>query len=177
MPRAPASTSNPSTPSVTDAVAIGRAGSVISIIWMPSSVNDATRAYVPAPIATVAISDALSSSSNPFTPSVTDAVAIGRAGSVISIIWMPSSAYDATRTYILVPTVTVAVPHAPSSSSNPPSPSAADATADRPGGSDVANAPPGSPASIRADASSRQVFTVMICMASPARRIPRSCQH
>ena len=128
IPDAPASSSNPPILSLTDETAAGLEGFVMSIIWTPSSAYDATRAYVEAPIVTAAIPHAPASSSNPPSPSVTDAVAAGLEGSVTSIIWTPSSAYDATRAYVLAPIVTATMSAAPSSSSNLPIPSVADAT-------------------------------------------------
>ena len=91
-----------------------------SIIWTPSSSLLATTAYTLEPIVTVSTPYAPSSSSKPFTPSVTDAVAVGEPGVVISIIWTPSSSILATTAYTLEPIVTVSTPYAPLSSSKPP---------------------------------------------------------
>ena len=123
MPSAPSSSSNPPAPSVTEEVGAGRAGSVMSIIWTPSSNPLATSAYVLEPIVAMAMPSAPSSSSNPPAPSVTEEVGAGRAGSVMSIIWTPSSSYAVTSAYVLEPIVAMAMPSAPSSSSNPPAPS------------------------------------------------------
>ena len=73
MPRAPRSSSNPSTPSVTAATGLGLKGSVMSTIWTPSSSYAATRAYVEEPIVTVVMPFGPPSSSNPSTPSATNA--------------------------------------------------------------------------------------------------------
>ena len=71
----------------------------------------------------VAMPEAPSSSSNPLAPSVTDAVATGFSGSVTFMIWRPSSSELATSAYVWSPMVAVAMPEAPSSSSNPLAPS------------------------------------------------------
>ena len=65
-PNAPLSSSKPPTPSVTDAVAVGEPGVVISIIWTPSLILLATTAYTLEPIVTVSTPLALLSSSKPF---------------------------------------------------------------------------------------------------------------
>ena len=99
------------------------------IIWMPSSVDDATMAYAAEFTVTAVMSAAPSSLSNPPAPSVADATADGSDRSVTLIICTPSSCSDATRAYVEESIVIVAMPCAPSSSSNPPSPSVADVTA------------------------------------------------
>ena len=115
---APSSLSKPPAPSVIEAVTVGVAGSVILIIWTPSSRLDATRAYVAEPIWIVVTPRAPSSVLKPPAPSVTEDVAVGFVGSVILIICTPSSLLDATRAYVAEPILTVVTLVAPSSSSN-----------------------------------------------------------
>ena len=68
IPRAPSSSIK--SPSSSDAAdtAVGEAGSVMSIIWMPSSSKPAMRAYVLLSITAVAMAYAPSSSVKPFLP-------------------------------------------------------------------------------------------------------------
>ena len=112
------------------AVGAGLEGSVMSIIWTPSSAVAVTSAYVEEPTVTVVMSRAPRSSSNPSTPSVTAATGLGLKGSVMSTIWTPSSLLAAARAYVEEPIVTVVMPFGPPSSSNPSTPSATNATGD-----------------------------------------------
>ena len=75
---------------------VGLDGSVMFIICMPLSTDAVTIAYIEDPMVTAVMSRAPSSSSNPFTPSVTAAMGTGLNGSVMSIIWTPLSRYEAT---------------------------------------------------------------------------------
>ena len=107
----------------------GGDGWAISIIWMALSISDATRAYNLAPIATVTMSDAPPSPSNPSSPSIADATAVGLEGFVMSITCTPPSVADATKAYVEEPIATAAIPRAPASSSNPSLSSLTDETA------------------------------------------------
>ena len=77
------------------------------IIWTPSSLIDATMAYVLPPIVKVSTSFAPSSCVNPFAPSVSASLATIFVGSEISIIWTPSSLIDVTMAYVLPPIVKI----------------------------------------------------------------------
>ena len=119
MPTTLLSSVKPFWPSVTAAVAVGFLGSVILIIWTPLSAFEATRAYVEGPMVVVVISRAPLSSVKPFWPSVTAAVAVGFLGSVILIIWTPSSRYAVTRAYVKGPMVAVVMARDPLSTVKP----------------------------------------------------------
>ena len=83
-PYAPSSSSLPL--SVILSFATIAAGSLMSIIWTPSSTVAVTMAYVLEPITNVSTSYARSSSSNEFTPSVSESIATMSVGSLMSII-------------------------------------------------------------------------------------------
>ena len=82
-------------PSSNDAAGMGLAGSVMLIIWTPSSRYAVTSAYVSGPIVTVVMLLAPLSSSkilltpSTLSPSPNEAAGTGLAGSVMSIIWTP----------------------------------------------------------------------------------------
>ena len=66
-------------------------GSLMSINWIPSSVLDATIAYVRFPHVNVSTPAAPPSSVNPFDPSVSASSGTMSSGSVILIICTPES--------------------------------------------------------------------------------------
>ena len=105
------------------------------IIWTPSSFPLATSAYIDPPIPAMAMPAAPSSSVKPPSPSVRAATATGPEGSVMLIIWTPSSTVPDTTAYASEPIHAVTMPAAPSSSVKPPSPSVRAATATGPEGS------------------------------------------
>ena len=115
-PFAPSSASKPLEPSFADPTATGDARSDKSISCTPSSSYDATIAYHVPPTSNVATSLAPSSISNPSTPSVANPFATGNAGFVISMICTPSSFFDATIAYTLLPITNVLTPVGPESS-------------------------------------------------------------
>ena len=112
-----------------NAAGVGLEGVVMSIIWTPPS-EDETKAYVEGPIAAVVMWRA-PASSNPPSPSVMAATGLGSKGSVMSIIWTPSSSYAEARAYVEEPIVATVMPFGPSSSSNPSTPSTTNAAGDR----------------------------------------------
>ena len=79
MPRAPSSSVKPFSPSDAADTAVGESGSVMSIIWMPSSLELATRTYVLSPMTAVVMPRAPSSSVRPFSPSDAADVRVGYA--------------------------------------------------------------------------------------------------
>ena len=99
-------------------------------IWMPLSDDEATTAYVLAPMPATATPDAPASSSKPPRPSVADETAVGRAGFVMLTIWMPLSDDEATTAYVEPSISATATPDAPASLSKPAEPSTADETRD-----------------------------------------------
>ena len=115
--------------SVTAAVAVGFSGSVILIIWTPWSLAEATRAYVEGPMVVVVMPTAPSSLVKPSWSFLTAAVAVGFSGSVISIIWTPSSWPEATRAYVEGPMVVVVICQGESRLVKPPRPSVTAAVA------------------------------------------------
>ena len=129
------SSSKPDAPSDRDATGAGEAGFVMLTIWTPLSYDDATTAYVDAPISATATPEAPASSSKPDAPSEADETAAGRAGSVTLMIWTPLSYDDATTAYVDAPISATATPEAPASSSKPDAPSTADETRDGAAGS------------------------------------------
>ena len=92
-------------------------GSLMSIIWTPSSALLATMAYVLEPIVNVSTSFAPSSSSESVSSILSFATMF--VGSLMSIIWTPSSFHAATMAYVLEPIVNTSTPLAASSSSEP----------------------------------------------------------
>ena len=119
----PSSPPNPPTPAMALDAGTGLLGSAMSMTWMPSSSGLATIAYVGS-VPTTMTSPAPSSASNPPAPSNTLEAGIGLVGSVMSIIWTPSSPELATTAYERPAISAVAMPLAPSSASNMPKPSA-----------------------------------------------------
>ena len=101
----------------------GLFGSVMSIIWTPSSDQLATRAYQRSDISTVVMPPGPASASKPRSPSKTLQMGAGQYGLVRSIIWTASSDQLATRAYQRPDISAVATPSAPSSASKPRSPS------------------------------------------------------
>ena len=77
-------------------------GLLMSINWIPSSTLDETIAYVRFPHVNVSTPPAPSSSVNPFALSVSASSGTMAVGSLMSIIWTPSSSTDATMAYMLV---------------------------------------------------------------------------
>ena len=67
-------------------------------------------AYVLELIVNVVTNSAPSSSVNPFTPSVSASFATMFAGSLMSIIWIPSSVTLVTIAYVLEPITNVSTP-------------------------------------------------------------------
>ena len=110
--------------------AYGADGAVMSTIWKPPSSSswpdDDMSAYVRVSEATVRVnvctSEGPSSVESRPCPrpgaSAPAEAAFGRAGSDTSIIWNPSSWYEATTAYFLAPTCTTSTAAGPSSSSN-----------------------------------------------------------
>ena len=123
------SSSNPFTPSVSASFATMAAGSLMSIIWTPLSPRLKTMAYVLEPITNVSTSVGRLSTSNPFTPSVSESFATMFSGSLMSIIWTPLPLKPATMAYVLEPITNVSTPVAPLSSSNPFTPSVSESFA------------------------------------------------
>ena len=93
--------------------ATGLAGSVMLIIWTPSSWYPATAAYVVPPDSKVVMAKEASSSRLALSPMLP--AATGLAGSVMLIIWTPSSMYEVTAAYVVPPDSNVVMPLAPKS--------------------------------------------------------------
>ena len=111
MPRAPLSLRLALSPMLP--AATGLAGSVMSIIWTPSSMYPATAAYVVPPDSNMAMLLAPLSSRSEASPMLP--AATGLAGSVMLIIWTPSSEYPATAAYVVPPDSKVIILWAPAS--------------------------------------------------------------
>ena len=121
---APARASNPPKPSKTAETGAGLAGSVTSIIWTALSFQAATRAYVRPSLPNTTTSFAPARASNPPKPSKTAETGAGLAGSVTSIIWVPSSLLFQTVTmaYVRFPFSNTATPVTPLRVANPSEP-------------------------------------------------------
>ena len=106
MPLGSSNPVKPTWPFIKADVASGFSGSVMSIIWTALSLSAMTKAYVEEPIVIVVMPQGPLRLGK-LEPSVAVAVAVGFSGSVMLIIWTPSSYRAATRAYGVPLMVTV----------------------------------------------------------------------